>query len=365
MQLISLQRMQRLVYHEVSADSADALVSDWSLRNACVTFRTWRGTLHRAHFVSREGLAAVIHSFSEYSFGFGRLSFVRPAQPEDRAALDGCERQPLGLAFTMSSNNLYHQFFHAVPAYVTLHRYVQPGATFVPLVSYMAKSWLHPSTNYSHAWEFSIRALSSLSSQQIKADTLRLLHGRCTCFDRVEGATGAVSLFNPRALPQILAFCRAALHHARMLPSVELPAAERVWSQRRSGRNGVTVLYVRRGGSKRILANDEQVSRALCAAPRAARHGELPRHVAGSTWRAACVVLEKLTLTMQMRSIAAASVMVGVHGQAMVWMPFMLSDRPRAAVVEVTLPKVHRASVSDPGMYRHARIFGPLNVTPT
>ena len=62
------------------SDIADHLVSEWTLRNACVTFHNWRGTLHRAQFVSLENISAVIHSFSEYSFGFGRLAFVRPCR---------------------------------------------------------------------------------------------------------------------------------------------------------------------------------------------------------------------------------------------------------------------------------------------
>ena len=115
--------MPTLAFHDVAAEASDALVSDWTLRNACVAFRTWRGAVHRAQFVSREGTSAVIHSFSEYTFGFGRLAYVRPAVPEDAAALETCERRALGLAFTMSSNNLYHQFFHAVPAYRSLHRH--------------------------------------------------------------------------------------------------------------------------------------------------------------------------------------------------------------------------------------------------
>ena len=103
------------------------------------------------------------------------------------------------------------------------------------------------------------------------------------------------------------------------------------------------VLFVRRGSIKRTLANDADVSRAVCTSKHAA-------------WTAECVTLERLSLSVQMRTIAAASVMLGVHGQAMVWMPFMLSERPRAAVVEVTMPKVGRASVSDQRMYRSAKL---------
>ena len=118
----------RLAFRDIPADRAEHLVSVWTLRNACVVFRHWRGTLHRAQWVSRAGLSAVIHSFSEYSFGFGRLSFVRPEEPSDGPAIAACRRRPLGLAFTMSSNNLYHQFFHAVPAYLALRKHADVRA---------------------------------------------------------------------------------------------------------------------------------------------------------------------------------------------------------------------------------------------
>ena len=245
------------------SDIADHLVSEWTLRNACVTFHNWRGTLHRAQFVSLENISAVIHSFSEYSFGFGRLAFVRPAESTDAPALAQCEKRSLGLALTVSSNNLYHQFFHAVPAFEALLRYVQPDAVFVPLVSYMATSWLHPATNYSHAWEFSLRALSSAPAKQLMEDTLRLFDAPCTCFERVEGATGAVSLFYPKARPRILAFCRQAVKMARSMPPrpVADGGARFPWWT-------VNVLYVRRGGIKRALANDAEVSRAYALAVR-------------------------------------------------------------------------------------------------
>ena len=206
------------VKSDIKAPYAEHLVSDWSLRNVCVTFHNWRGTLHRAHFVSLENVTAVIHSFSEYTFGFGRLAFVRPAEPSDAVVLASCTRRALGLAFTVTSNNLYHQFFHAVPAYHTLMQHLRAEAEFIPLVSYLSSHWLNPSTNHSHAWEFSLRAFSAAPARQLMADTLQLLTRGCTCFERVEGATGAVSLFYHKARARILAFCRQALRMARKVP---------------------------------------------------------------------------------------------------------------------------------------------------
>ena len=44
--------------------------------------------------------------------------FYQVCTSGDEAALKRCEHRKLGLAMTMSSNNLYHQFFHAAYAYL-------------------------------------------------------------------------------------------------------------------------------------------------------------------------------------------------------------------------------------------------------
>ena len=332
-----------LSIHDVRAESAEHLVGAWTLNNTCITFRTWRKAFKRAHIVSREGVTAVIHSFSEYTFGFGRLLFVRPEEEADAAALRQCEHRKLGLALTMGSNNLYHQFFHAVPAFLTLLPHMREDAAFVPLVSFYAHRWIPEASNYSHAWEFSLRPFTTASSEKIMADTLRLLNTRCTCFDRIEGATGALSLYNPKALSRILAFCRQSLRVARKMPT---PIRHTEGSQWQEGQG--SVLYIRRMSIKRVLANDAHVSSALC---RGDATGVTPQR---RSWRAQCVYLEQLSLTMQIRAVAASNVMVGVHGQAMVWMPFMLSEHPHAAVVEILLPKStdRMGSVSSPYMYQ-------------
>ena len=263
-------------WRDPQPERAESLVKDWTLRNACVAFRNWRGTQHRSHFISRNGESATIYSFSEYTFSYGRIASVRREEPGDSAILATCARRRLGLAFTMSSNNLYHQFFHAVPAYLTLQRHMQDGSVFIPLVSYMAGEWIPPTTNYSHAWEFSVRALTDMTPRDITTDALQLLRRQCTCFDRIEGNTGGVSLFNSGARSQVIAFCQAALRRARALPAMELPAAERAWERRRILGRGIggsggalgagsvestTVLYVRRSGARRVQTDHQRNQR--------------------------------------------------------------------------------------------------------
>ena len=105
-----------------------------SLRNACVVFYPEKRTQYRSQFVSREGVTAVLHGFSEYDLGYQRSAVVRPEQARARQQLPRCTTKPLAIAVPMSSNNLYHQAFHAVPAWEALHTHASQNATLLPLV---------------------------------------------------------------------------------------------------------------------------------------------------------------------------------------------------------------------------------------
>ena len=105
-----------------------------SLRNACVVFYPEQRTQYRSQFVSREGVTAVLHGFSEYDLGYQRLTTVRAEQARDRQQLARCRTKQLALAVPMSSNNLYHQAFHAVPAWEALRAHASQNVTLLPLV---------------------------------------------------------------------------------------------------------------------------------------------------------------------------------------------------------------------------------------
>ena len=105
-----------------------------SLRNACVVFYPEQRTQYRSQFVSREGVTAVLHGFSEYDLGYQRLTTVRAEQARDRQQLARCTIKQLAFAVPMSSNNLYHQAFHAVPAWEALRAHASQNVTLLPLV---------------------------------------------------------------------------------------------------------------------------------------------------------------------------------------------------------------------------------------
>lgn len=176
----------------------------FSLRNACVTFYDDRSGMHHAEWVSRQGVHAVVHGFSEYVFGYQRITWVRPEKSRQEAErLARCEMRPLAIGVPFSCNNIFHATFHAVPAWeahaAAAEAQHAPLPTFVPIVysSTAVGRKMSSDPRKWHAWEFSVRAFTRLSAEQIAQDTASLLAAPCTCFERVEANAPA---FNPNAL---------------------------------------------------------------------------------------------------------------------------------------------------------------------
>ena len=297
---------------EISDAKAEYYVT-MSLRNACVTFFPERDTRYRSQFVSREGVTAVLHGFSEYDMGYRRLATVRPERPQDRTSLAACERRSLGLAVPMSSNNLYHQAFHAVPAWEMLRAHASADTTLIPLVFSSAAfgrggKAIKPRRWF--AWEFTVRALSNASSSALLAATQALVEARCTCFDRVEADASA---FNPSARG---ATSRLRAFRARALYNNAVANAGAVDRHARR-----SLLFVSRVGSRRVATNEASLLSRLQAA----------------TARVQRVVLEELPFAEQMSLVASSAGLIAVHGQALAWMLFLPTESARTAVVEILI----------------------------
>ena len=294
-----MSRYGAFAFRVPKAEATDQLQGDWSLRNACVGFSQKRSNhneaLFRAHFVSYANEAAVIWGFSEYTFGLERLAVVRNAEASDEVSRQSCTRRPLGLAMTISSNNLYHQFMHAVYSYQKLRHHAGPEAELVPLATSRAHAWFHPITNSSHSWEFSVRPYTAKPGAEILQETLGLIRRRCTCYDRIEGATGGVSLYNPASLPRILTFCRGALRIAR---SIRLPMRVDTEVRAEARPTAAIVLYESRKSTRRAITNDADITRALCPGNPTSASG-------GNDWQGSCVSLGTLSIVEQMRTIAS------------------------------------------------------------
>ena len=180
---------------QIDLRHAEHFAGEFHLRNACVTFHQGEGgvkTAYRSQFISLDGLTAILHGFSEHSWRFGKISTVRPARRREVPMLmQDCVRRRLGLAVYFSSNNFFHQIVHAVPAHTALHASTSNAAVFIPVVGYLAGQWTGPPNWRAAAWEYTLRSLTTLSTERLAEQLGAVLSARCSCFDSIEGSVGA------------------------------------------------------------------------------------------------------------------------------------------------------------------------------
>ena len=315
-----------LVPREID-ETAAQFVTSMSLRNACVAFHDESHSQYRAHIVAESDLPSplIMHAFSERALGYVRLTSVRKAGEYERHALTMCRRAPLGLGVPLSHpTSIYHQLYHAVPSFLYLREHVAaagwgadaPASAFVPLALASAalgrgkpaapRRW--------YAWELTLRALTRASPDVIAAAASKLLRTQCTCFARFEASAHA---FNPGAradAQRVRAFREAALRNG--MPSQALLAAHATAGVARD------MLLVSRQGERRALSNEERVLAALRG---------------GSFARVRRVVLEEMSVADQMATVAGASALLGVHGQAFAWLPFLPWPTRPVGIIEISI----------------------------
>lgn len=314
-------------------DAAASFVTSLSLRNACVAFHDEPHSLHRSHLVAKDTRLPspmIMHAFSERALGYVRLTSVRAAGEHERRAITMCRHAPFGFGLPLAHpTSIYHQLWHAVPSWLHLRAYAEaagygsdvPPTAFVPLT--LASAALgrgKPSAPRRwHGWEFTLRALTRASATELAAATSKLLRTPCTCFGRFEATARA---FNPGATDDarhVRAFRDAAVRNA--LP-LALPPSSVAGAPAAMPPAGADVLLISRGGERRALSNEAAVLSML--------GGMLKQ-------RLARVVLEQHSLSAQMALVSRASALVGVHGQALAWLPFLPWAERQTAVVEISL----------------------------
>ena len=328
-------------YIEQPAETASAFAGQFSLRNACVTFYNTTSTIRRAHFVSLEGVSAIIHGFNEFQQGFRRLAIIRPISgAEERATLrDRCPRRPLGLAVSFSTDNMGHQMRHAPSDYVILSQHLRADvdADLIPIASHWAGStWDHAPSFRSFAWEFTVRALSAASTEQLSAGLRRLLSPPyCACYDRLEGA---VSEHNPYSMHEAARSTQrrwraaALANAARLLRAQGRADAAALAAAAGVGGSGApaassgaaSLLYIARATGTRVLSNAAELADALRASHPRVRH----------------IVLERLPVAQQMLTVASSAGLIGAHGSGLVWATFLPASARAAAIVEM-LPRTN------------------------
>lgn len=209
----------------------------FSLRNACVTFYDDRSSRFRSAIFLQpqppdgDEAYSVVHGFSEYINGYQRLTTVRTS-PEGASLLNRCQRRPLGIGIPFSCNNIYHQAFHAVPAFGRWRSVTTEDADFVPLIYPSAAVGKKMSTDPArwHAWEFSVRPFTTRTSAEIASRTAQLVSAPCTCYDALHGNADAFNPIARRAAPLLRAFKSATMRNMPA-PLMRQPAFEEVSTQ--------------------------------------------------------------------------------------------------------------------------------------
>ena len=280
----------------------------FSLRNACITFYDDHWTRFRASIVSQEdNIEGIVHGFSEYNNGYQRLTSIKPAIATD-IAMDQCARRAVGIGIPFSCNNVYHQSFHAVPAFeawggisaaaaskgqaVDLIPLIYPSAAVSKKMSSDPRRW--------HAWEFSLRAFTSQTSAEIAANTDRLLRAPCTCYQWLHGNAEAFNPIARRSARRMLAFRAAVLRQIGPIQSLAIPAPllNHVTS------SSTAMLWCARRHALRNIENEAELALAF-------------EHEPALAPRIRRVILETMPLAAQMRLIHRSAALIAVHGQAM------------------------------------------------
>jgi len=307
----------RSLLKQIDLRHAEHFADTFQLHNACVAFHQSDNgvrSAYRSQFISLDGLTALLHGFSEHSWRFGKISTVRPArQWEIPMLMQDCRRRRLGLAVYFSSNNFGHQIVHAVPAHTALHASASEDAIFIPLVGYLAGRWTGPPHWRAYAWEFTLRSLTTLSTEELAEQLGATLSTRCTCFDKIEGSVGAYTPYSrwSGAAKRCTSWRAATLRNAALMRGGGPPKA-----------TTADILYLaRERGNARMVTNARQLEAALDKRPRVEK-----------------VIMERLALVDQMRRVEAAVALVGVHGMALSLLPFLPYPKRRTAVLEI-LPR--------------------------
>ena len=285
------------------------LTSTFSLSNTCVVFVKEGYRRCMPKFISRDGVAALVHAFSEFTFGFNRLTGVWPALPEDSGNLSQCEEREhaIGMFF---SNNFGHQVFHAVSAWGALHGRYQAAAArgsvaFLPLLGWKS------GTTISRGWEFTLRAFVADSAQKILSDTSRLVH-TCSCFRQIDVDVGGMppGTMGPVARKMAGQWRASTMRNVAVLRGLTTPSPP---IQRR-------LLYLQRRGATRVVVNESSLLDAL---DRSAPNTVTP------------VVMESLPLADQMWIVGSSSGLIGLHGQGLAMLVFLPWEQQRCAVIEI------------------------------
>ena len=349
---------------ERSASEEDGIMEKvrwaYTTKNACATYTTNTSDSIRSNaatdwavrpqLISRTNERVLVNGYNEYFMNLFKITQLRPERMSDQ--LDSCPRMRLAVGIPFSTNNIWHQLHHAVFAWTSARRELGSSIGDDDDIAVLPLIWTLPSSMKGkvkgdppswHAWEFSIRAFTSLPHAQILGQTASLMAARCTCFDSLHIAAGPFDPVDATDLARSMMwdFRQATLKRAVPLALAQngLSGSMRVLP---SGEVSTRVLYIRRAAGsgtgalkfkQRFAVNDADVTSSLKAL------GGKPLQDGGRL-DVSAVVVEQLPLVQQMYLMSNTHVVVTAHGQAMTWMTFMPWRERKVGIIEMLPEKL-------------------------
>ena len=369
------------------------------VRNACLVIRNASATqLYQSKVLAAGEDSddapgyAVLHGWSDFTYGYQRL-LISKTNAEWKRTKSGplpenCARRPgtaIGVPFSL--NNIWHATFHAVPL-MEEYRGAAGPITYFPLLYRQAElGAVGADPRRWHAWEYTLRALSSRSAEQMADDLRPLLSARlpgsrsvqshtdashtshltasarisraqapgCTCFDALRASAPPFNLRAKYAAGRLRVWVAASLANAERVAAAAAASSGDGVGAHGEGEGEVGLLYVHRATGRRALspANEAKLRRALRRLEQRQQQ-QLQQQPSSPTASQTApptpllrrVVLERLPMHQQARLVARARGLVGVFGQSLAWMIFlpwtggrsMGGHRATTAVVEI-VPK--------------------------
>lgn len=286
-------------------------------------------SLHRNH----TQCTADLFGYNEYRNMFSLLGIIRQGRESDNTS--SCRWRRLGLGLRFSSNNFFHQSFYAAAAHHALAAMARedPNATFVPLGTGF------PQDKPTRQWEYTLRSLSSAPAERMLEEIQQMLKS-CTCFEQLVMTTNGIQIFSKTSRAYHWAYRRSSLMNVHAVMGLATsPLAKRASQD---------MLFIVRHTSRRVISNEEDVKeQALAAQP-----------------RIQFAAFEEMPITQQIALVSTASVLIGVHGQALAgYVLHLPADTRSTACVEIVPAQdrvSHAWSTIVPGLSNAAgvRYFG-------
>ena len=277
-----------------------------ALNRVCVRYPNNDNAVPQLTLLEPNRCAADLFGFSEFRKSYTFMQHIPVRRDSDD--IGACRWHRFGLGMRYSVGNLGHQGYYAAAMHKALVDFASASssATFVPIGAGS------PAHRPDHMWEYTLRSLSRTPLAQMLAELKQTLQS-CTCFEQLVIATQGVNIFSELSRAALWSFRRSSVSNLQAM-GLASPLTQRAPQD---------MLFIVRRARARVITNEEEaVGRVLAA------HS-----------RVRALAFEQVPMARQMELVSSASVLIGVHGQAVAAFAFFLpTELRRTAIVEI-IPK--------------------------